>query len=213
MTEQLPIEQQQEKLPLFVRYKFKIVYATGSLPIDHAHYLYGSIKSIAPEFEHLENVGIFRICGSKIPNSFHFRIIPNKSSISIRCPAEYVNSVLKLRNNSFRIGKNFVYVRHPQVFVEKPIQHAYSPMVVIHKLDRWANPDEIQHDIQKLYPNSEVHVIPQKKTLKIHNNIVIGYPVIIKNLNEEESLKLQFFGVGGRRKFGCGIFVKYEGFV
>ncbi|EMY79471.1 hypothetical protein LEP1GSC060_2313 [Leptospira weilii serovar Ranarum str. ICFT] len=46
-----------------------------------------------------------------------------------------------------------------------------------------------------------------RKTIRIHDKEVVGFPVLLLNLSPQDSIKIQQIGVGGRRKMGCGHFV------
>ncbi|HMZ67064.1 MAG TPA: type I-MYXAN CRISPR-associated protein Cas6/Cmx6, partial [Leptospiraceae bacterium] len=46
-----------------------------------------------------------------------------------------------------------------------------------------------------------------RKTSRIHGKEIVGYPVLLTNLDPDESIKIQINGIGGRRKMGCGNFV------
>jgi len=46
-----------------------------------------------------------------------------------------------------------------------------------------------------------------RRTIKIRDKEIVGFAVSIEGLSDEESLSLQENGIGGRRRFGCGIFV------
>jgi CRISPR-associated protein Cas6 len=55
---------------------------------------------------------------------------------------------------------------------------------------------------------SEVQLtLGKRRTLRIRNKEVVGYEVVLGKLAAEESLLVQSAGLGGRRRFGCGIFV------
>jgi len=44
------------------------------------------------------------------------------------------------------------------------------------------------------------------RAIKIRDKDVLGYGVVIEGLNDVDSLKLQCYGLGGRKHFGCGWF-------
>jgi CRISPR-associated protein Cas6 len=46
-----------------------------------------------------------------------------------------------------------------------------------------------------------------RRTLEIAGRTVVGYAVEVSGLTAEESIILQENGIGGRRRFGCGIFI------
>jgi CRISPR-associated protein Cas6 len=50
-----------------------------------------------------------------------------------------------------------------------------------------------------------------RRTVRIRDKIIVGYAVQVAGLSPEDSIKLQEAGLGGRRRFGCGIFVPFAG--
>jgi len=48
------------------------------------------------------------------------------------------------------------------------------------------------------------------RALKIREKNVLGYGVVVEGLKEEDSIKLQVLGLGGRKHFGCGWFYPYK---
>jgi CRISPR-associated protein Cas6 len=46
-----------------------------------------------------------------------------------------------------------------------------------------------------------------RRTLRIREREIVGFAVRVDELDPEGSLRLQGVGIGGRRRFGCGIFV------
>jgi CRISPR-associated protein Cas6 len=45
----------------------------------------------------------------------------------------------------------------------------------------------------------------------IHGKVVVGFAMRIADLGPEDSVRLQQGGIGGRRRFGCGLFVPDPG--
>jgi CRISPR-associated protein Cas6 len=49
-----------------------------------------------------------------------------------------------------------------------------------------------------------------RRTLRIRDKVVVGFCVTVEELTAEESIVLQEAGIGGRRRFGCGLFLPAE---
>ena len=47
-----------------------------------------------------------------------------------------------------------------------------------------------------------------RRTLRIRDKNVVGFALRVTGLTAEESIRLQEAGLGGRRRFGCGIFIQ-----
>jgi CRISPR-associated protein Cas6 len=50
---------------------------------------------------------------------------------------------------------------------------------------------------------------PSRKTIKIKRYSVVGFALEITNLSDEDSIKLQMLGLGGKHRMGCGIFTPF----
>ncbi len=46
-----------------------------------------------------------------------------------------------------------------------------------------------------------------RRTIRIRKAEVVGYALLVEGLSVEDSLRLQQYGLGGRRRMGCGVFV------
>jgi CRISPR-associated protein Cas6 len=51
-----------------------------------------------------------------------------------------------------------------------------------------------------------------RRTLRIRDKEIVGFALAVEGLSAEESVMLQEHGIGGRRRFGCGIFVPVRSF-
>jgi len=46
-----------------------------------------------------------------------------------------------------------------------------------------------------------------RRTVRIRDKEIVGFALRVEELSAQESVLLQARGIGGRRRFGCGIFV------
>jgi len=46
-----------------------------------------------------------------------------------------------------------------------------------------------------------------RRTIRIRDKEIVGFALGVEELTAEESILLQEKGIGGRRRFGCGVFV------
>lgn len=49
-----------------------------------------------------------------------------------------------------------------------------------------------------------------RNTLHAPDRVIQGYSLVIHDLKPDDSLRLQYTGLGADRRFGCGIFVPYK---
>lgn len=50
----------------------------------------------------------------------------------------------------------------------------------------------------------------QRLTLTNGERAINGYSLVLHDLSPEDSLRIQYSGLGEERQFGCGIFVPYK---
>ena len=49
--------------------------------------------------------------------------------------------------------------------------------------------------------------VGRRRVLKVAGKTVVGFGVALHELDEEGSLKVQYAGLGGKQRMGCGVFV------
>jgi CRISPR-associated protein Cas6 len=200
-----------------------------TLPADHGYALYSCVKKICQDNSQIilnENNLSPEILISSIPG------IPDRSGIiyldrnsrfRLRCPAEFAqiwyrllhNQVLDIRGHLIRlIQPRLTLPRHSEVLRAR---------LVTFRLQRWNSNEEPLYFLQscqnaldkmeikaRAFIDSDPNGDLALRAIKIREKNVLGYGVILKGLNEEDSLKIQGSGLGGRKHFGCGWFYPFK---
>jgi CRISPR-associated protein Cas6 len=65
---------------------------------------------------------------------------------------------------------------------------------------------ERQIDGLGLHRKAEI-TVGARRVLRIKGMTIVGFAVVLCGLTDDDSLKIQANGLGGRRRFGCGVFV------
>ena len=47
----------------------------------------------------------------------------------------------------------------------------------------------------------------ERRVVRVSEGLVVGYQCTLHELSEGDSLKVLYAGIGGRRRFGCGVFM------
>jgi CRISPR-associated protein Cas6 len=186
-----------------------------SIDVDHAHPLYGGISQIIPEFHESNSIGIFGING-KLSGGYSKRLnIDADSVLKIRIPLELSRSIYKLAGKTLQIHQDKIYLGIPELELIVPSQNLEARIVTIKGfLDASALETAAQNHLDRLEIVGKVRVLtrpdgqPRCRTVKIHKKKVVGFGVRVEGLSDRDSLLLQQQGIGGRRKMGCGLFLK-----
>lgn len=198
---------------------------TGKLiPVDHGYHLYSAVSELVPALHERDGVGIAPIFGHLAGN--RSLAIGENSFLTIRLPSEDIALILPLAGKVLRIGEGEVRVGVPQTKALVPAARLYSHLVVIkgfmepapfleaarrqlreHEIK--GNPSLVEQPrIVEANAGKQTgsHSPYLRRTARIHDKEVVGFALRVEDLTAEESIRLQEIGIGGRRRFGCGVF-------
>jgi CRISPR-associated protein Cas6 len=181
------------------------------LPADHGYLLYSAISK-SSSLHGIDWLAIELISG--FPSDQGLIALPNRSaSLRLRIPADYYRDVLPLAGKCLNIGGHQIRLGLPVARPLDPARSLYARVVTIKK---FTEPETFIEAVRRQLGSFGVkgHVeLPRdeqgryrRRIVTIHSKLVVGFSVAIHDLNDEDSLKIQSLGIGGRRAMGCGIF-------
>lgn len=185
-----------------------LIFPRGTpIPADHGFPIYSAISRILPEWHEMEDFGIFPIAGIQIGN--RMMALTETSRLSIRIDAERIGEILSLAGKSIGLGSTFLQIGVPTVHSLVP---AGSLRCRLATIKGFMEPDEfigaVRRQLDALGISPSVLIETGKtRDLMIHDKRVVGFELFLYGLNEEESIRVQENGIGGRRKMGCGLFL------
>lgn len=189
-----------------------------TLPSDHGYLIYSAIKkTVLDEEPFPPEVLLCSVPGIPTPNKI---IYLNKfSKLRLRCPAEQLQHWYRvLQNQVLDIQGHLIRLIQPKISLPQPsetlkarmvtfkldaINHQELPFYFLQSCNRALEKLEIK---AKASIDSDTNGDLARRALKIKNKSIVGFSVAIEELSEVDSLKLQCFGMGGRKHFGCGWF-------
>ena len=128
----------------------------------------------------------------KITNKSYIKII----GISVKEANQLQNKVLNINGNLVCLGSHIL-----QSFEYSPSLFCRSVV-----LKDCFEPEKMAAEIKKLFSENAKIEIGKKTFIKIKNVHKIGFQVKISNLDLNESINIQRYGVGMMRNMGCGNF-------
>jgi CRISPR-associated protein Cas6 len=194
----------------YVELSFGVIGKT--LPADHGYGLYSAIAHLCPDIHEQEGISILTISG--IPNKQGKIYLTEKSRFRMRVSTDHIASVYRLAGKSLKIGNHSIRLGVPQIFSLQAYSLMRSRIVVIkgfQEVDDFLQASKRQLDKLGITGSLEIpknlYGLPDRKTIKIKRFTIVGFGLEVGDLSEEDSLKLQSFGLGGKRRMGCGVFV------
>lgn len=195
------------------------------IPADHGYLLFAAVSGVVPSLHGDDGIGIHPISGP--PTGNRLQALTERSCLTLRLPAERIKEVLTLAGRALKIGEHTIRVGVPHTRALIPHPRLYSRLAVI---KGFLEPEPFLDAVKRQLDALEVSALPQlveqseikdanrsrrsgshsqflRRTIKIRDKEIVGFAVRVEWLSDEESLSLQEAGIGGRRRFGCGIFV------
>ncbi|PKN22064.1 MAG: type I-MYXAN CRISPR-associated protein Cas6/Cmx6 [Deltaproteobacteria bacterium HGW-Deltaproteobacteria-22] len=197
-----------------------------TLPVDHSYKLFSAISGLAANLHEQEDVGIFPINGTLVGGR---RLRINRSShLGIRLPSESLSIAYMLAGKALRIDDSTIRLQIPVAHLIQPATLLYSRLVVF---KGHTEPKSflscakekllslgITHGVPSLVEQKSIQSLNEgkqtgshspylRRTLQVKDSSIVGFALRVDQLTEEESIRLQEQGLGGRRHMGCGLFI------
>ena len=195
---------------MIVDVKFLIMARDKPIPADHGYLLSSALTKVLETIHSMEGIGIHPITG--IQTGERGLLLTEASSLTIRIDAERIAEILPLAGKTISLAGTNIQIGVPSIHVLTGVSVLRSRLVTIKGfMDEEEFRKSLRCHLDKMGVSETVKIeIVKRRTLKIHDKNVVGFEVILSNLSEGGSLRIQEEGLGGRRKMGCGIFLPWR---
>ena len=207
----------------FLEIQFAIEGTTKTLPADHGYALYSAVKQVLQkaEVEPQDIPSDVKLCSVPgIPIEKGKIHLHRRSRVRLRCPADQVQVWYRLlQNQELNIRGHKIRLARPRLLLPESSESLKARMVTF-KLEAIDHPElpryfleSCKKGLERLDISGQTTFIPSdpdgnlaRRTLQVKDKKIVGYSLVVEGLNEVDSLKLQWHGLGGRQHFGCGWF-------
>lgn len=180
------------------------------LPADHGYLLYSAISQLKPELHETGWLGIEMISG--VPFDKGLIALPRNAELHLRIPANKFGEVIPLAGKRLEIDAHTVRLGIPTARPLVPSAKLYSRIVTIRGF--MEVPEFLQaadRQLAEMEINARLELPPEarsrfRRILAVKDKKIVGFSLLAHDLSDEDSIKLQAHGIGGRRAMGCGIF-------
>ena len=187
------------------------------VPAEHGYALFAAMCRIIDDLHGASWLSVHPIPGE--PNSDGtLTLRPDELALRLRVDQAYLDRVLPMAGATLSIEGHVVTVGASRVLPLEPVAELGAWMVALK--DR-AYRQEFEAYLRRRLDVVGVRAaveIPApmgaaagehtdgRRVLHIRQQTIVGYPVILRGLSAEHSLRVQALGIGGRQRFGCGVF-------
>jgi CRISPR-associated protein Cas6 len=194
----------------------------SSLPSDHGYQIFSALSKLEEDIHRGKWLGIHTLPGFK-DGKGNIQLV-SSPILSLRLPLEKVPIVYGLAGKKIVVGKHSLTLGIPQIRMLVPAETLWARLVTL-KLagseGKTAEAESFLAGVQRQIDALEISGIASlekattsaerdpyaRRIVRIKDKVITGYGVFVSGLNDEDSLKLQIEGIGGRRHMGCGLFV------
>jgi CRISPR-associated protein Cas6 len=189
------------------------IIAGNLIPADHAYGSYSAISHRITGLHDRNDISIQSIAGKLYEPGKIQLGVNSKLKIRILYNPEIIGLVLPLAGQTLTIGIHDIRLGIPIMSPLQPFSTLRSRITTIKKFQ---DPAEFLAAVQRQLDEKEIRGtarIPlnkkgeiDRKVIKIKSYTIVGFGLEVSDLSNEDSLKLQIVGLGGKHKMGCGIF-------
>lgn len=182
------------------------------LPADHGYALYSAIARQLPALHGASWLGLELLSG--VPWRAGLVALPTRGAqLRLRIPAERYGDVLPLAGKRLDIAGNTLRLGIPFARQLQPAASLYARCVTIKnhtEAEPFLDAARLQLESLGLDAALELPLDEQgryrRRVVTIRDKRVVGFSLAAHGLSDEDSIRLQSVGLGGRRAMGCGIF-------
>ncbi|MDH5435937.1 MAG: type I-MYXAN CRISPR-associated protein Cas6/Cmx6 [Gammaproteobacteria bacterium] len=190
-----------------------------TIPVDHAYSLYESVKSILPWIEEA-GVGLHTIHVVTSGNGWmrpedpdELLYLSKRTRFSIRVPNAHIADAKKLCGMELDIKGNKLLVDEMNIKYLEPVETLFCRYLVTGE----NNNDEekflasIFEQLKSLDIHARKMMCGKENNIKTPDGIIKTRSMMLADLDEEDSIKLQQVGLGSLQHMGCGLFIPHRG--
>lgn len=176
------------------------------LDVDHAHGLYGALKVACPALAELPGLGIHAVRG--VPGERGELRLQADAEVRLRLPLARAEGVAGLAGCRLKVQGRLILLGTPRQVALAPSPVLWARTVTLHfrSMAHEAAREQLRANFAAAFPWGTPTIL-RARTLRIHGQQILGFEMAVRDLTPLASLRLQAEGFGGRRAFGCGLFV------
>ncbi|HEY6095247.1 MAG TPA: type I-MYXAN CRISPR-associated protein Cas6/Cmx6 [Gallionellaceae bacterium] len=171
----------------------------------YAFSLWDEVVRCLPWLENVEHAGIVPLKGSA---SGEDTLLSQRTKLVLRLPVNHAEKALELCGQQLNVGGSVLQVGNAKVKSLLPANTLHAQMVES-SLGEVEFLAAMQGQLQAM--NVPCKLICDKHvTIKNTDQQLTGYGLVLHDLKPAASLLIQSVGLGGARRYGCGMFVHFK---
>ncbi len=180
------------------------------VPVDHGYALFGAIaRAMGEDLHGAWWLAIAGLRGSLLSKG-DLDLTGRYAELRLRVPHDRVSWMVQLAGKELEVRGRPVLVGASSTWELRPAR-TLRARVVTTKVKGELSDSEVfraafVERVKELGVKARVE-LGERRVVRISEQLVAGYQCTLRDMSEGDSLKVLYAGVGGRRRFGCGVFM------
>lgn len=175
------------------------------LPAGHVFALWREVARVLPWLEAEPQAGILPL---RAPEHGDDLLLPRRARLALRIPAGLVQQARQLSGRALDVGGHALAVGEAKERALQPSPTLHAQLVAC-----TGSEEDFLGGMEGELRAQGIHgrlICGKRYTLAGSEGKIAGFSLVVAELKPQESLHLQWCGLGGERRFGCGIFIPYK---
>ncbi|OGT03112.1 MAG: type I-MYXAN CRISPR-associated protein Cas6/Cmx6 [Gallionellales bacterium RBG_16_57_15] len=178
----------------------------GTLPAAYPFALWAALLRLVPQLAEERLVGVLPLRATENKEGI---LLTKRTKLVLRLPKTLADPIAaRLTGSTLQIGVISLHIGKckPRVIQPYPTIHAQQ---VTGASDEALFMDDIRKQLGEMGIAAKL-ICGKRSTLKGEQQSTHAYSLVAHDLKPEDSLQLQYAGLGEDRQLGCGIFIPYK---
>jgi CRISPR-associated protein Cas6 len=176
-----------------------------SVPVNYPFALWSELVRFVPELESESSVGVLPL---RTTGSDCGMLLPKRAKLVVRLPRSLAGKMASLSGQELDLGGSSLKIGNAKLREIQPHSTIHAHLVA-GNTDEVVFVENVSARLADLGITASL-ICGRQSSLLDGEQCIQGFSLVIHDLKPEDSLRLQYNGLGGDRKFGCGIFVPYK---
>lgn len=176
------------------------------LPDAYQSALWQELLRLAPQLAEHAQVGVIPL---RTAHNMEGCLLPRRARLALRLPAYLAQQADRLTQQELHIGAHRLKLGAAKTRAIRPYPTLHAQLVASQQPENdfmaW-----VTQSLADMGVTTARLICGRAHTQDTGNERIAGYSLVLHDLKDEDSLTVQYHGLGSARQFGCGIFVPYK---
>jgi CRISPR-associated endonuclease/helicase Cas3 len=184
---------------------FAATTAGPPLPVDHGYALFASLCRLLGNLHGVDWLAVHSLAGVSVGEG-ELTLRPRTAALRLRVQPAHLGDVLPLAGKNLQVAGTQIQLGTSRLYTIQPASRLASRLVTIKGyVDEKPFEERVKAQLVSQQIAARV-TVGRRRIVTVDGDKVVGFGLLLEGLSDADSLALQYEGLGGRQRLGCGIF-------